>query len=110
MYHTNRNFSMTVDALYRIGVYNYVNVTTPCVSDSCEKIKLEYSSGLRVRIPFECYYRVDRRVGINTTLAPFFDWNKFADTHEKNSQNIALQIPTNTRWYLGIMANFGIAF
>jgi hypothetical protein len=116
-YHFERNFSIGLDTMYRVGAYNHLKLKTPCITpddctDECNgnSLKLNYSSGFRVRMPFVCHYRNGKKVAFNTTLAPFFDWNKFASTCDANSQGIVFPIPTNTRWYLGVMANLGISF
>lgn len=114
MYHSDRNFSIGCQAQYRAGAYSRLKVSTPCVEDcdsSCDdKIHLRYSHGFNFKVPSTLHYRTDKRVGFNLSCIPFFDWNKFSDTCDTNSEGVVFPIPTNKRWYLGINANIGITF
>lgn len=115
LYHSPRNFSIGTDIAYRAGVYNRLKVSTPCVSDDCnstcdEKIKLKYSQGFSFKIPIELEYRVEKRVGFQLSCIPFFDWNKFNNTCDTNSDCIVFPIPESKRWYLGVTAALGIIF
>ena len=82
-----------------------------CDSDCCDdKIKLKYSQGVNVKIPVLLHYREGENVEFHMSFTPFFDWNKFADTCETNSDCVVFPIPESKRWYLGVNANFGITF
>jgi hypothetical protein len=114
-YHSLRNFSIGTKIQYRAGVYNRLRVSTPCVSDDCDsccddKIALNYSQGFNIKVPVVWHYRVDKPVGFYLSCIPFFDWHKFADTCDTNSDCVVFPIPENKRWYLGVNANFGITF
>lgn len=112
-YNSPRNFSVGFDAQYRAGAYSRLTVVTPCVENSeCDdgKFKLKYSHGARFVMPITCHHRTDKRVGLDVTLAPMFDWNSFDTTCEKNSDCIQFNIPTNKRWYLGVVAALGLTF
>ena len=115
LYHSPRNFSIGLKTLYRAGAYNRLRVSTPCVEDACDstcddKIKLNYSQGVYIAVPAVLHYRQEKRVGFHLSMIPFFDWNRFANTCDTNSDCVVFPIPTNKRWYLGVTAALGITF
>lgn len=115
LYHSVRNFAVGFELQYRAGAYNHLRVSTPCVEDDCnspcgDSIKLNYSQGVNVQVPFVLNYRVEERVGFHLSLTPFFDWNTFADTCDTNSECLVFPISKLNRWYLGMNLNLGITF
>ncbi len=115
LYNSPRDFSIGFKAVYRAGVYNRLRVSTPCVEDDCDspcsdQIKLRYSHGAYFEVPAVLHYRQDKDVGFHITLAPFFDWNRFADTCDCNSNGVVFPIPVNKRWYVGMNMNLGVTF
>ncbi len=115
LYHSPKSFSIGCELQYRVGAYSRLRVSTPCVEDYCDsrcddKIKLKYSQGFNIKVPVLFHYRVAKKVGLNLSLIPFFDWNTFANTCDTNSDCVVFPISDNKRWYLGVNANFSIIF
>jgi len=124
------NITLGLRGNYRAGAYNRLKVTTPCVTDTddeCElttnstccpqskcgcddKIKLKYSHGFHIDTPLIFRYREGCCVSVDLSFIPFFDWNRFARTCEKNFNDIVIPITANKRWYLGFTLGIGINF
>jgi hypothetical protein len=108
LYNSPKDFTIGLRADYRAGAYTKLAISTPNVA-SPGKLKLKYSHGVHVAMPVYLHYLRDRCVGLDLSLIPFFDWNRFAKTTETNGV-LPFPIMTNKRWYVGVNANIGINF
>lgn len=105
----NHCFSLNLHAVYRIDAYTRLKITTPCV-DVCDTLRVKRSHGLSVSLPMKRVYSFCRRVNLQTTCIPFFDWNRFGEVSEKSECCIPIAVPEWKRWYLGIKFLVGLSF
>ncbi len=106
-------FDIALHALYLANIYGKVKLKIPCLDDldtKCDKLDLKRSHGFHVETPFTWYKSHDRRANWHFKVVPFFDWNKYGAVDEKNSNNLALGIPSLKRWHLGLRLDFGLTF
>lgn len=103
-------FEVGLSTFYRIDAWTRLKVKTPDLEQT-NKLKLKRTQGLLVELPLTWYHEDDCRcANFQTRVVPFFDWNRFGKTKEKNENGLRVPVPKLQQWYLGVHVDVGIRF
>jgi hypothetical protein len=106
-----QDFTMGIRGWYRPDVWTRAKVETASVQIcKVKKIKLRRSHGVHVEVPMSRSWRCGEYVDLYTNLVPFFDWNRFGNADEANSNGLCLEVPHIDCWYLGLHIDISIRF
>lgn len=94
---------------YRLDAWTRLKMNTPCIN-LCEKFTMHRAEGAHVEMPFTHYHTTQHCVNIQTSIVPFFDWNKFGAVNETNCAGQCIPVPQLKQWYLGLHVDIGIRF
>lgn len=87
---------------WRPDVNSRLNVDSTSLDNSCE-------DAYRIQIPINLHpFRCCGNLLF--IVAPFFDWAKYGEAEDKNSLGVEIDIPSTTRWSLGLRTLIQMSF
>lgn len=97
----NVQSSLSLQFEWRPDVYSDLDISSIDLDNSCE-------NAFRVQLPYE--YIFTRCSGTSLSVVPFFDWAEYGKSRQTNAAGAVIEIPSLTRWYLGLRLILGYAF
>lgn len=88
------NANIALEFEWRPDVYSCLNVNSTDLDNSCE-------NGYRISMPM-CFRPFHSCLNISLSVVPFFDWSRYGEAEEVNSLDVKIDIPSATRWNLGL--------
>ncbi|MEX1012489.1 MAG: autotransporter outer membrane beta-barrel domain-containing protein [Waddliaceae bacterium] len=89
---------------WRPDVYSTLKVGT---TETIET-DLKLAHGFRIETPLTYFF--DWSHCYHIQFVPFYDWNRFGESEEENSNGIVLPIDSETRWNIGFRVLLGVRF